>query len=399
MSVSLDTLRRQAAQPPPSVFLRAHPGCWIQYYDDTGADRPGTALSAPAFDPLLTERKQRDRCAVCFSLQAFQGSRTKAGLLSFRNLGVDVDLVPAAEQPGLAAAEVDRRKDEYLDRRLKPFPLRPHWLVETRHGFHIIFRVMPVRGATAVGEAEGLNRRLVRALHGDENAALLTQVLRVPGTYHFKDPEHPFLCRLLVDRAAAVPPYPLDRVRAVLKAWEKAAGSRLPDAGDRRQGRSWTPLLCGVPEGQRNASAAAVAGAVLCRLPPDLWEFAGWGGLKEWNGRNAVPLPEGELRSVFDSILRRERATRDSAGPSASREHSHSRVPVSTPARPNPSALPPATAGPQGTPRLDDRVGSDPVWSVGQPPRARRDRAPGSDWPRGDRLPGRESPAVARRDS
>ena len=30
--------------------------------------------------------------------------------------------------------------------------------------------------------------------------------------------------------------------------------------------------------------------------------MAGWGGLKEWNLRNAVPLPERELRTVFESM-------------------------------------------------------------------------------------------------
>ena len=49
-------------------------------------------------------------------------------------------------------------------------------------------------------------RRIVdnRALGGDENAVLLTQVLRVPGAYQFKDPRAPFLCRLLLDNAATI---------------------------------------------------------------------------------------------------------------------------------------------------------------------------------------------------
>lgn len=322
MSVSLDALRRRAAQPPPSVFLRAHPGCWIQYYDDTGQDRPGVALSTGEFDPLQAERKQQDRCAVCFSLQAFRGARTREGLLSFRNLGVDVDLVPAAERPGLAAAEIDRRKQAYLCDVLETFPLRPHWLIETMHGFHAIFRVMPVREPAAVQEAEGLARRLVRALRGDEHAALLTQVLRVPGTFQYKDPARPFLCRLLADEAAAVPPYPLDRVRAVLDTVGPASGlppgpggAPVGDGPSRSGPRAWARALDGVPEGQRNATAAVVAGALVRRLPDELWEFAGWGGLKEWNGRNPAPLPERELRAVFESIARRERSRRATRRP------------------------------------------------------------------------------------
>jgi len=63
-------------------------------------------------------------------------------------------------------------------------------------------------------------------------------------------------------------------------------------------------------EGERNVTAASLAGKILGRLPEELWETAGWGGLKEWNSRNQAPLSERELRSVFESIARREAAKR-----------------------------------------------------------------------------------------
>src|SRR5437588_2189299 len=158
MTSSLATLR-QTPQLPPATFLAAHPGCWIQYYDDTGAKDPAKALSARKFNVAVARRKQQQRCAICFSLQAFGEARTKEGLLCFRNLGVDVDLVPPPERRTLSAEEIDRRKEEYLASRLLPFPLKPHWLIETRHGFHVIFRVQPVRDAGQVSAAVALNQR------------------------------------------------------------------------------------------------------------------------------------------------------------------------------------------------------------------------------------------------
>jgi hypothetical protein len=309
------SILRQTPQIGPARFLAAHPGCWIQYYDDTGAKDAAKALSARSFNVAVARRKQLERCAVCFSLQAFGAARTKEGLLSYRNLGVDIDLIPAAERRTLTAWEIDRRKDEYLTRVLLPFPLKPHWLIETRHGFHAVFRVQPQRSEESVRAAAALNRRLVSLLQGDENAALLTQVLRVPNTYQFKDPRHPFLCRLLLDNAAMIVPYELQAVGSVLDAWEifagkqeKPATERTPSGDDRtkRTPRDCGDALKGVPEGQRNAAAASIIG----RLPEYLWETAGWGGLKEWNQRNPAPLPERELRSVFESIARRERTKR-----------------------------------------------------------------------------------------
>ena len=225
MTSLLATLRDTTPQPTPAKFLHWQPGCWIQYYDDTAAKDPAKALSVPTFDPVIAERKQREHCAVGFSLQAFAGGRTREKFLSYRNLGVDVDLVRAPERWSLATAEIDRRKEEYLEQCLRPFPLRPHWLIETRHGFHAIFRVIPLTESAAVRAADELNRRLVRALRGDENAVLLTQVLRVPGTYQFKDPAHPFLCRLLQDLATTIKPYPLDVVRHALAGQEPPSGA------------------------------------------------------------------------------------------------------------------------------------------------------------------------------
>src|SRR5438045_7968955 len=103
MTPSLPTLR-QIPQTTPSKFLLAQPGCWVQYYDDTPTKDPKKALSAQSFDVVIARRKQQDRCAVCFSLQAFGDARTKEELLSFRNLGVDVDLVSASERRTLSRA-------------------------------------------------------------------------------------------------------------------------------------------------------------------------------------------------------------------------------------------------------------------------------------------------------
>jgi DNA-binding transcriptional ArsR family regulator len=66
-----------------------------------------------------------------------------------------------------------------------------------------------------------------------------------------------------------------------------------------------------VPVGQRNDAATRFAGSVLAALPRKLWDTAGWGALKEWNGtQTAEPLSEQELRSVFESIGAREISVR-----------------------------------------------------------------------------------------
>jgi hypothetical protein len=318
MSTLLQTLRQHALPLTPEEFLNYHPGCWVQYYDDTAAKNPALGLSVPAFDREVARTKQGERCAVCFSLQAFEGARKADRLVCVQNLGVDVDLGRGGYGEPLPPEQLDTAKDDYLRQCLLNFRLRPHWLTETGHGFHAVFRLKPIRDPQLIRTALTVNRRLVTALRGDENAILPTQVLRVPNTYQFKDPARPFLCRLLLDNARSLPSYELSAVEDALSQWDvgprHGPQSQRPDprrsARARRPESNWQAGLAGVPEGVRNAVAASIIGSILVRLPQDLWEVAGWGGLKEWNCRNGVPLPEPELRAVFDSIARRERRKR-----------------------------------------------------------------------------------------
>ncbi len=310
----LDTLRRSAPAMTPEQFMAYHPNAWVQCYDDTPAKDPVKAASKPGFLPAFSRKKQQDCCALCFSLQAFKGARQKDTIAAFRHLGVDVDLIHPEEKGKIAVTEIDCRKEEYLERCLKPFPIKPHWLIETQHGFHVLFRVQPRKDAEGIRLGEEVNRCLVRTLRGAECANLLTQVLRIPGLYQFKDPGHPFLCRLLVHNAEKLKPYELEHVRTVLDALdvfplEKGRETRQSGISREPTGkpkRKWEEGLAGVEDGKRSATAASLIGKILWHVPEELWETAGWGGLKEWNKRNRSPLLQRELRAIFETIARRE---------------------------------------------------------------------------------------------
>lgn len=222
----LTTLRQNAPRITARQFLLAHPGSWVQYYDDTPARDPAKALSARTFDPAVARERQSAQCAVGFSLQPFDKSTTRDQLLCYRTLGVDVDLVPRSVRSTLPPAAIAARKEEYLQRVLAFLPLRPHWLIETRHGFQALFRVQPQREPSGVAAARALNRRLVRALRGVPSQAPLTQLARVPGTLQFEVPGRPFLCRLLLDNTLTILPYPLATVGTALDVWERRAVAR-----------------------------------------------------------------------------------------------------------------------------------------------------------------------------
>ena len=95
------------------------------------------------------------------------------------------------------------------------------------------------------------------------------------------------------------PTHPIAQLPNFLKEWTKA--TKINQFGN------WNSnILNGVQEGSRNEMAASVAGKLLTLFPRDKWSTETLSLLKAWNSRNIPPLPEQELRNVFESITKRE---------------------------------------------------------------------------------------------
>lgn len=69
---------------------------------------------------------------------------------------------------------------------------------------------------------------------------------------------------------------------------------------------NWDTLLKGVNQGERNEDASKVIGKFLSVIPPEEWMTTAWQMFVVWNQSNMPPLPEKELRTVFNSIVGRE---------------------------------------------------------------------------------------------
>jgi len=65
---------------------------------------------------------------------------------------------------------------------------------------------------------------------------------------------------------------------------------------------SWDELFLGVDEGQRNDTAAKIAGLLFSKIPRELWFHVVLPAMKAWNQKNTPPLPKSELAAVYKSI-------------------------------------------------------------------------------------------------
>lgn len=110
---------------------------------------------------------------IFWTVQKFNGARRIENLSRIRAWAVDLD---------------EGTKEEQVAR-LHRSPIIPSAVAETKSGYHAYWYAEDARKETY----RPLLDSMVAFFGADKNARDLARVLRVPGFYHLKDPENPFL--------------------------------------------------------------------------------------------------------------------------------------------------------------------------------------------------------------
>jgi Bifunctional DNA primase/polymerase, N-terminal/KaiC len=77
-------------------------------------------------------------------------------------------------------------------------------------------------------------------------------------------------------------------------------------APEQKKVNDWQQIITGSAQGSRNETATKVIGLLLSKFPQTEWDSVVWPMLCGWDLKNLPPLGERELRSVFNSISKRE---------------------------------------------------------------------------------------------
>lgn len=94
------------------------------------------------------------------------------------------------------AVDIDTgTKDEQLEK-IKSAPLRPTMIIEVKRGYHVYYRAIDANPHhwNAI-----MLDRLVPYFGADKNARDLARILRVPGYFHMKDPNDPYLVKKIYE--------------------------------------------------------------------------------------------------------------------------------------------------------------------------------------------------------
>lgn len=182
----------------PTKFLKNFPGCVIQYFTDGKGWPEGdkVALTRKSLDVEEAVELQSRGCGVFFSVNDFSaGERKKENLHKINAVYVDMDV--AKESDKLEEKEILDRK-EAAWRKAVDFPLVPHYITETKNGFHFIWLASDIE---TEDEFIDLCKRLTEHFDGDRGGIAVNKVLRIPGFDHLKDVKKPFKCELVMDNS------------------------------------------------------------------------------------------------------------------------------------------------------------------------------------------------------
>jgi len=142
--------------------------------------------------------------AVCFTPNGCKGARKKENLTVVSAVFADFDFKPEEGEP--TGSRKPTYKQFMLD--LDDLP-QPSYVVESGNGWHLYWLldeaidVDDTNREDLINKVEGIHYRLHQEYGSDKGAVDVLRLLRQPGTWHRKQPDHPFQVTIVEDNEDA----------------------------------------------------------------------------------------------------------------------------------------------------------------------------------------------------
>ena len=182
--------------------------------------------------------------------------------------------------------------EEEMRTRMKEFQLTPSFVTHTGGGYHLFWLLREPVGSDGFGRVEDTLKRLATHLGADPAATDVSRILRVPWTLNLKHDPPPKVRILKFEPSLQYSLSDFDYLPQVGRVGESKETTGTSEGWEKE-------LLEGVPQGQRNQSAARLAGRLLAK---GLSEREALIFLSGWNRRNNPPLAEREIETILASI-------------------------------------------------------------------------------------------------
>ena len=120
---------------------------------------------------------------------------TLSNVSSFLSLWVDID-PPDKELPADQQMTESRKLLDEFVQKLSGYGIQPSYIVESGHGFHVYFLLKKFYMHPDAAWQNAQNA-LIKTANGDTQVRQPAALLRVPGTFNYKDPENPKPVRII----------------------------------------------------------------------------------------------------------------------------------------------------------------------------------------------------------
>lgn len=160
-------------------FLAIFKDSYLQTFDDSGQERQELIVKEPVshFSSPYThlEKLNKAGAGIFVTPNPCSGGRKAEHISALKWAFVDMDN--------------GTKEDMYT--KILNSPIRPSLITESKRSYHLYFR-----SDITLGNWDKIIGGLLQYFDGDEAVASTNEVLRVPGFFHMKDAENPFMIRV-----------------------------------------------------------------------------------------------------------------------------------------------------------------------------------------------------------
>lgn len=181
-----------------------------------------------------------------------------------------------------------------------------HAIINSGNGWHVY---ISVASNTDVQSITDINKTLASILGADIKAASPTQIVRIPYTLNFKDPDSPLLVKTCVNTVGTnqYKPYTIDKIHSLIKAAYKTKQVQVtepPEPPSLEVIRKPSVYYCceqmlkqGVKQGNRNFALGRLTKYLQLR---GYQKNAALQAITQWNARCQPPKNENEVKADFE---------------------------------------------------------------------------------------------------
>lgn len=174
----------------------------IQTYDDNKVRDDKKLAQIFSYNSKRIKELNEKGAAICFTPnpQLNSSDRSTSSTIALQYISLDLDVAKIEQK--LSEQEIMEKKT-ILFNKMGSLAVPPNFVIETKHGYQPIWELAEKIALTTENSRQQINNRYHSLIRGftaktglKSEGDSISRVIRLPGTYHLKNPNNPFLIKI-----------------------------------------------------------------------------------------------------------------------------------------------------------------------------------------------------------